>query len=116
MPSKNQKLNPIKINCAEITYDENEESSIKLDNDTMMFYLLVAIIHDYLHDVSPNTAVGKDRLIKVIRSLADKTGNPVIKLKIFGGNGRDGGNGREDTVTPGNPITNFNTVMTLPTI
>jgi len=102
---KKSKINPIIIDCTEITYDENDESSIKLDNNTMMFYLLVAIIHDYLHDVSPNTAVGKDRLIKVIRSLADQKGNPVIK--IFGGSGRG------DTVTPGNyPPTNNDIIMT----
>ena len=88
MSTKKLKSLPINIDCTQINYDQNIESSIKLDNDTMLFYLLVAIIHDYLHDVSPNTAVGKDRLIKVLRSLADQTGNPVIKLKIFGGSGK----------------------------
>jgi hypothetical protein len=105
-PKKSKpRLNPIIIDCIEIPYNGNDESSINLDNDTMMFYLLVAIIHDYLHDVSPNTAVGKDRLIKVIRSLADQKGNPVIK--IFGGSGRG------DTVTPGNyPPTDNDKIMT----
>ena len=114
--SKKSKINPIIIDCIEIPYNQNDESSINLDNDTMMFYLLVAIIHDYLHDVSPNTAVGKDRLIKVIRSLANQRGDPVIK--IFGGAGRDGGNGREDgngkeNTTLPVPIAN-NIIMTQP--
>lgn len=32
-----EKLKSINIDCAEITYHENEEPSIKLDNDTMLF-------------------------------------------------------------------------------
>ena len=104
MSTKKPKLMPINIDCTQINYDENVESSIKLDNDTMLFYLLVAIIHDYLHDVSPNTAVGKDRLIKVIRSLADQTDNPVIKLKIFGGSGK-GDETTKGTTQPDNTYT-----------
>ena len=88
MPPKKPKP-PVNIETHCSNIDSDGESSIKLDNDIMLFYLLVAIIHDYLHDVSPSTSVGKERLVKVLRSLANQTGEHVIK--IFGGSGKGDG-------------------------
>jgi hypothetical protein len=59
----------------------------------MLFYLLCAIVHDYLHDVSPETNVGKIRLQKLLRKLAAKFDPPVIGTHDFFA---DDGNGGDD--------------------
>jgi len=62
-------------------------ADIVLDDDTMKYYLLNGIIHDYLHDVSPYTTLGKKRIEDSIISLraSSTSGTPLFPVSTGGG-------------------------------
>jgi hypothetical protein len=87
---------------------------LRFEADVMKYFLLNILVHDYLHDVSPNTGIGKTRIVDTLTMLSREPVFPDINTILNDYRGRQNGGMDsstprkvtvENTATPGSAVT-----------